>query len=316
MTLATLLNRIEGMRTAIKLNKSNQPVATGETLSSSTVRQYRDGMRLIAETTGCDSSPDFIACLRDTATVYRKLRNRYSKDASIKKSFGVITSVAKYIPEFKAALGDSAHAFYRGEMILNIKSAEAAATAATETQSVIPINTIRAKLADIEQRFGAVSNKHLEALLQVELIGIRDDLGDISVVANQKEAASLGAANYYIPRTRTLVIRKYKTSNVPGYKPYRFVLPVRTGKLVAESLKRAPRGKLFPALVGRRVAKTFQDAGLDGVTVNTIRHSRITDLLNAAGGPSEANVTRVAEAHKHSKAMTLRYYRGGPPADD
>lgn len=315
-SLQDVLRSIEGIRGKQQLLPSGRPAknkdGSAKKLADSTVKQYADGMRIIAHTVGCADKDNFIACLKDTEKVLGKLRERYPKKVSLKKALGVIVSVAKYIPDFKKVLGAEAHDFYRNEMIGSIKAAEKDAVERTESDSAIPIDTIKVKLKDIANKFGKASEKYLEAKLQVELTGIRDDLGNITIVESERKAKQTGVDNYYVPRTRKLVIKKFKTSK--EHPPYEFTLNAANAKLISDSLRKNRRTTLFPMRVGRRVTKTFADAGLPGVGVNSIRHSWITKLLG--NNPSEANVNRIAAKFKHSPTMTLRYFRNGEQSND
>eukprot|EP00873_Tetraselmis_striata_P006189 jgi/Tetstr1/426453/TSEL_016754.t1 len=174
LTLSRLLELIADLEGKPQLTAAGRPVLGGpqrqpRLLRETTVKQYKDGMRLLGGTTGCADAPDFVACLRDTAMVY--------------------------IPAFEAALGAEALEVYRTGMIEAIRAAEAEAIAATETASVVPITGIKRKLKDIAERFGSTSQDALAARLQVELVGIRDDLGGVRVVKSEREAKRLKLDN-------------------------------------------------------------------------------------------------------------------------
>eukprot|EP00873_Tetraselmis_striata_P027981 jgi/Tetstr1/448245/TSEL_035533.t1 len=205
-------------------------------------------------------------------------------DSSVDQYKRGVRAIAEIAAE---TLGQEAHDAYHEAMVGSIVKAETQAIIDTETQTVEPLDEIKKGLDEIGNKFGKQSDRYLEAKLQK------------------------GIKNFYVPQTRKLVIAEFKTAK--SYPPYEFKLSAENADLVADSLKRKPRKKLFPARVGRRVAAAFEDVGLD-VGVNTIRHSWITTLIGS--NPSEANVRRVAAKFKHKAVMSLRYFRGAPPSEE
>jgi hypothetical protein len=309
MSLRDVMTMIEGITGKQQITPLGKPAkkkdGTAKMLLDSAVKQYGGGMRLIGEITGCGDKDDFVACLRDTDMVIAKLRKRYPKDSILKKSLGVLTASAKYLPDFRRALGEDAHQVYRDNMVLAIKAAEAESIEQTESRSIIPIDRIKSALADVRKKF-VEGPKFIEAMLQVQHAGIRDDLGDISVVESERKAKQQDSENYYVPRTKRLVIRSFKTEN--EHSPYEFTLTSEQAKLIDASLAKNPRTKLFKRGVGTRVSRTFKTARHPQIGVNVIRHSWITNLLG--NNPSEANIRKIAERFKHSPTMTTRYFRG------
>eukprot|EP00873_Tetraselmis_striata_P001697 jgi/Tetstr1/421961/TSEL_012860.t1 len=253
---------------------AKKPDGSPKIISDSSVDQYKRGVRAIAEIAACGAREDFGKCLRDHEAVIGKVRDRYPKENSFKTIIGSIVSTAKYIKPFRDTLGQEAHDAYHEAMVGSIVKAETHAIIDTETQTVEPLDEIKKGLDEIGNKFGKQSDRYLEAKLQ-------------------------------------LVIAEFKTAK--SYPPYEFKLSRENADLVADSLERKPRKKLFPARVGRRVAAAFEDVGLD-VGVNAIRHSWITTLIGS--NPSEANVRRVAAKFKHKPVMSLRYFRGAPPSEE
>ena len=320
MTLVELLQKIEGLRGAVQLTPSGRPAVdkngSQKRLADNTVEQMRRGMRLLAEVTGCSERQDFVSCLRNTGEATRRLRAKYPRDVTYKTKLGSIVSAAKYIPEFKEALGPEAWEYYRTAMIESIRAAEEEAIAATDTATVIPISRIQAKVPAIAAEFGPTSLEHIAARLQaVELIGIRDDLTLLRAVRSESEARSGGIQNFIVPSSGKIAISKYKTSKT-HLEPYVFTLSREAADIVRRSLREKPREFLLNrSRGGVMVTKAFDKVGMPGIGVNTIRHSAITDLLRR-GGPGAANIRRVAKMFRHSEAMTTRYVRGELPTGD
>eukprot|EP00873_Tetraselmis_striata_P022521 jgi/Tetstr1/442785/TSEL_030869.t1 len=286
-TVQDILAKVDAIRGKQMIGRNGKPAkkpdGSPKIISDSSVDQYKRGVRAIAEIAACGAGEDFGKCLRDHEAVIAKVRDRYPKENSFKTIIGSIVSTAKYIKPFRDTLGQEAHDAYHEAMGLD----------------------------EIGNKFGKQSDRYLEANLQVDLAGIRDDLSSVAIVQSERTAQQKGIKNFYVPQTRKLVIAEFKTAK--SYPPYEFKLSAQNADLVADSLKRKPRKKLFPARVGRRVAAAFEDVGLD-VGVNTIRHSWITTLIGS--NPSEANVRRVAAKFKHKPVMSLRYFRGAPPSEE
>ena len=314
--LGDVRTRISMLEGEPKLDKNGEVVRKNgviQNIEGSTVKQMRDKIDLIARTIGCaGASDDLVECLKDTDKAIAKMRERWPKDVSFKTAVGNIVSIAKYIPGFRQALGAAPLKKYRDLMLGAIKTSTDEATARTETKSVVPIKSIRAKAKEVAKKFGEASLEAIATNLQSNLVGLRDNLSGVSIAKSARDAKSRGLVNYYVPRTKSLVITKFKTSK--DHEPYRFTLNESIAKAIAKSLKENPREYLIAKTgVGKMVKKAFEKVGFDGVGVNEVRHSQITDLLKK--NPSEANVKRVAEQFKHSPMMTLRYYRGEDPND-
>eukprot|EP00873_Tetraselmis_striata_P045981 jgi/Tetstr1/466245/TSEL_010801.t1 len=269
-TVQDILAKVDAIRGKQMIGRNGKPAkkpdGSPKIISDSSVDQYKRGVRAIAEIAACEAREDF------------------GKDT----------------------LGQEAHDAYHEAMVGSIVKAETQAIIDTETQTVEPLDEIKKGLDEIGNKFGKQSDRYLEAKLQVDLAGIRDDLSSVAIVQSERTAQQKGIKNFYVPQTRKLVIAEFKTAK--SYPPYEFKLSTENANLVADSLKRKPRKKLFPARVGRRV-----DVGVD-VGVNTIRHSWITTLIGS--NPSEANVRRVAAKFKHKPVMSLRYFRGAPPSEE
>eukprot|EP00873_Tetraselmis_striata_P027956 jgi/Tetstr1/448220/TSEL_035508.t1 len=314
-TVQDILAKVDAIRGKQMIGRNGKPAkkpdGSPKNISDSSVDQYKRGVRAIAEIAACEAREDFGKCLRDHEAVIGKVRDRYPKENSFKTIIGSIVSTAKYIKPFRDTLGQEAHDAYHEAMVGSIVKAETQAIIDTETQTVEPLDEIKKGLDEIGNKFGKQSDRYLEAKLQVDLAGIRDDLSSVAIVQSERTAQQKGIKNFYVPQTRKLVIAEFKTAK--SYPPYEFKLSAENADLVADSLKRKPRKNLFPARVGRRVAAAFEDVGLD-VGVNTIRHSWITTLIGS--NPSEANVRRVAAKFKHKPVMSLRYFRGAPPSEE
>jgi len=309
MTIATLADKIKGLVGEPRL-KPNGDVARKDgkvlTLSEKTVDDYVSKLDFIARLIACSGDKDFAGCLRDYKSVIPKLRANWSNVNSLKAQFNVIVAAAKYIPEFKEGLGD-AFDVYRGDMMIELKKSEKKTVEDTDTKTVTAIKTIRDKAKVVAKKFGDSSIEALATHLQSHLIGLRDNLSGVRVVKSAAEAKRGGIPNYYVPRSKKLVITKFKTSN--HFPAYDLKIADSIAKRIATSLKENPRDFLIREKgVGDYVKRTFAKVGLDGIGVNEIRHSQISSMLRA--NPGAAAVARVASQFKHSPEMTLKYYRG------
>jgi hypothetical protein len=96
-------------------------------------------------------------------------------------------------------------------------------------------------------------------------------------------------------------------------EPYKFTLSKESADLIKSSLRQEkPREFLFgKKRAGQIVHGAFKAVGLNGIGVNTLRHSQITNLLKPEnGGPGATNVNRIAKQFRHSGQLTLRYVAG------
>ena len=133
------------------------------------------------------------------------------------------------------------------------------------------------------------------------------------VVDSEAEAERRRLQKYYVPATRRLVIKRFKTSKL--YPPYDFTLNAPVAKLLDASLRRDPRPYLLHKTgESARVSALFQEAGLGKLGVREIRRSHITARMRR--NPGAKGLEAVAAEFKHSPEMTTRYYRGGDVRGD
>ena len=305
LTVDSIAKDIAGLGgRVVKLMADGQQHKQGHILGVSTASQYAGSFRRIARLVGLSAHDDPMPVLRDHARVSAAiLDGRQGKANTLKSDFNIFVSAAKYLPSFKEALGPEALAAYNGDMHLTLATSkrQEVERTASDAAAIPSIQTIRDKVIDIKIKFAPTDKRYIAALLQSSVVGLRDNLGDVKL---DDESAD----RFYIPSTRRLVIKRFKTAHL-GFEPYDVTLSNEVGDAVDAYLAKHPRQKtlLGGGKLGPTISSTFKAVGLN-VGVNTIRHAMETDMLTR-GGASAANVEQVARQFKHGPEMALRYFR-------
>jgi hypothetical protein len=305
LTVDSIAKDIAGLGgRVVKLMADGQQHKEGHILGVSTASQYAGSFRRIARLVGLSAHDDPMPVLRDHARVSAAIVDgRAGKVNTLKSDFNILVSAAKYLPSFKEALGPEALASYNGDMHLNLATSkrQEVERTASDAAAIPSIQTIRDKVIDIKIKFAPTDKRYIAALLQSSVVGLRDNLGDVKL---DDESAD----RFYIPSTRRLVIKRFKTAHL-GFEPYDVTLSNEVGDAVDAYLAKHPRQKtlLGGGKLGPTISSTFKAVGLK-VGVMTIRHAMETDMLTR-GGASAANVEQVARQFKHGPEMALRYFR-------
>eukprot|EP00873_Tetraselmis_striata_P013929 jgi/Tetstr1/434193/TSEL_023304.t1 len=305
MTLEEIIAKIEALTGRRQINAHG--VTTAKTLSQTTINNYITTMRRVVKVVMKCSPNDLVKCLREGDKVVRAIESRYTNSSTKRDYFNRIYSPSKYIPEYKAAIGEEALAKYHARMLVHAKKVGEETTQRTVTGTVLDISVIKSRVPAVKEKFGAASAEYIAALLQTNLWGLRAELGTVKVINRESQARTY--PNYYLRPEGKLVVRKFKTMQQFPDKPYTFPLNESLKRQVEASLVARPRAYL---LMGKSVDNTgaILKKGL-GVAVNDIRHSRISDMLKTEdpNNYSLAKVQRVADCHRHSLATTLSYWR-------
>ena len=249
-----------------------------------------------------------LPCLGDASKIVGAIEKAYTSVNSRKTYLNLLVAPTKYIPELKEAVGDQLEAI-RSRMMEHIAASDAQTVRKSAEGTVEALESIKARIPSVRDKYGAGSIEYLAALLQTNVVGLRGELGTVQVVKGPRSKLD----NYYSRETGVLYISDFKTKD--KFPPYKIKLPEGLMEEIEVSLDAKKRRflmgktKLASSAYGLIVKKAL------GVNVMDIRHSMITKLLDERG-PSAASVEGVAAMFKHSPAMTTRYYRGGRPADD
>eukprot|EP00873_Tetraselmis_striata_P006677 jgi/Tetstr1/426941/TSEL_017154.t1 len=192
--------------------------------------------------------------------------SRYTNSSTKRDYFNRIYSPSKYIPEYKAAIGEEALAKYHARMLVHAKKVGEETTQRTVTGTVLDISVIKSRVPAVKEKFGAASAECIAALLQTNLWGLRAELGTVKVINRESQARTY--PNYYLRPEGKLVVRKFKTMQQFPDKPYTFPLNESLKRQVEASLVARPRAYL---LMGKSVDNTgaILKKGL-GVAVNDI----------------------------------------------
>eukprot|EP00873_Tetraselmis_striata_P021325 jgi/Tetstr1/441589/TSEL_029817.t1 len=305
MTLEEIIAKIEALTGRRQINAHG--VTTAKTLSQTTIDNYITTMRRVVKVVMKCSPNDLVKCLREGDKVVRAIESRYTNSSTKRDYFNRIYSPSKYIPEYKAAIGEEALAKYHARMLVHAKKVGEETTQRTVTGTVLDISVIKSRVPADKEKFGAASAEYIAALLQTNLWGLRAELGTVKIINRESQARTY--PNYYLRPEGKLVVRKFKTMQQFPDKPYTFPLNESLKRQVEASLVARPRAFV---LMRKSVDNTgaILKKGL-GVAVNDIRHSRISDMLKTEdpNNYSLAKVQRVADCHRHSLATTLSYWR-------
>eukprot|EP00873_Tetraselmis_striata_P003975 jgi/Tetstr1/424239/TSEL_001432.t1 len=93
-----------------------------------------------------------------------------------------IFSPSKYIPEYKAAIGDEALAKYHARMLVHAEATGGQTAERTVSETVLDISVIKSRLPAVKEKFGTASAEYIAALLQTNLWGLRAELGTVKVI--------------------------------------------------------------------------------------------------------------------------------------
>eukprot|EP00873_Tetraselmis_striata_P018093 jgi/Tetstr1/438357/TSEL_026924.t1 len=305
MTLEEIIAKIEALTGRRQVNAHG--VTTAKTLSQTTINNYITTMRCVVKVVMKCSPNDLVKCLREGDKVVRAIESRYTNSSTKRDYFNRIYSPNKYIPEYKAAIGEDALAKYHARMLVHARKVGEETTQRAVTGTVLDISVIKLRVPAVKEKFGAASAEYIAALLQTNLWGLRAELGTVKVI--NRESQSRTYPNYYLSPEGKLVVRKFKTMQQFPDKPYTFPLNESVKRQVEASLAARPRGYLLKQTSVDNTGAILKK-GL-GVAVNDIRHSRISDMLKTEdpNNYSLAKVQRVADCHRHSLATTLSYWR-------
>jgi hypothetical protein len=282
----------------------------GKTLADRTAALYASGFERLAKLLDCDMD-NLAACLNDAQKVADVIEREFSNPSTRKTYFNYLVAPTKYIPELKEAIGTQLAAIQQ-RMQLHIRAAEARAEGAVETAPVPALDSIKARVPAVKQRFGAESGEYLAALLQTSLKGLRGELGSVRVV--RTERAGQRYKNFFVRPTGKLVIKDFKTKN--SFPPYNFSLPAGLREEIEVSLRASPRSYLIKAtkMSGSEYGALLKAAL--GAGVNDVRHSMVSHLLRQPEYASPRAREELANAFKHSTAMQARYWRDNVVQDD
>jgi len=316
LTADKLLKMIEQLAGKPQLQKDGKTPKTtlnGELriLSTQTVRNYAAHIRRIIREIGCEND---LTCFKDAERVIESVGMRgdsaptsYNTQAAV---MCAIKSITKYIPDFKAIVGDDALRIYTEELerLNRILVADRIERTERESESVPDISDLRDAVKSIEKKFGSASREYLAAYLHTQLPGLRDDLIGIRIHPDRESARSAPPEeNLYIRGNGEIHIRSFKTRYL--YPPYLFRLTKAQKDVVERSIQDNPRDTLLGNTTNSRVIrKAFRAVGfIDKVTPMVIRHSMETDMLG--DNPSAKNINRVAKLFRHSPEEATMYIR-------
>ncbi len=225
--------------------------------------------------------------------------------------------------EFQEYIGAANHAAYDKAMKAENEKKKRAVEDKTENGSVTAMADIKAGLEEIKNLKGEDSNIYLTCLLQVSVVGLRNNLGGTEVITKDTKRVDK-LEKWYNKDSGKLYIAKFKTGDKfqpylvhfkPG-DPVRQAIDKRLARKKKEAIKRNPlKPAIDPYLISRSseyvrktVREAFKAVGLPGVNISEIRHSSESELIDQ-NPTSLPHLNKVAEMFKHSKDTSGTYYR-------
>jgi hypothetical protein len=147
---------------------------------------------------------------------------------------------------------------------------EVSAQKTTSTDYALPSYELLLKLLPkVKEKSGAKSTTYLACLLQVKLLGLRDDLDAMEILSSDGDETA--KRNRYNRKTGRLFIPVFKTMRARGSMPYDFTLATSLKHAVDEPLSGSSRKWLVgigmssagrPNPVGPKIRDAFAKAGL------------------------------------------------------
>lgn len=314
ITLAGLLEKISLLEGKALKNKEGASVRsrTGgrpRKIKANTVTGTKSQLKGLVRDAKIDTGRGFMAGMRDWRRVIQEVRAMRWKIHTLKSRFSAVISAAKYVPEFKGALGEEAYEQYHRAMMDAIKEGEDDSRTRTESaaHAIMPLSRMRELVASMKGRVTPL--EYISAFLQVHVYGFRDNLGSVELVKTKAEGMRRKLDKFYGTEDGALHVAVFKTDD--QFPPYDFKVSDAVKRAVDDYLK-TKAGIEYLAGKGPRgptVKRAFFKVGAE-VNILKIRHAQVVEMVGA--GPtaaSEANINRVAAVFKHSPEMTSRYIR-------
>ena len=302
LTYDQMITRINSL-TGTDALKSDGSTSRGHSIAPKSLSDWKRNMTTIMNHLACDKG-SVSACFGvDKAQAnIDKIKEKYPKYNTLKTMYSAIVSTAKYIPEFKAAIGVQAFDMYKEAMHEASRKAQEEHVEKTGEETVPDIEELKKKVIEIPQDTEA----YLSSWLQINLTGLRNDLGSVRVLDHDNDKKT----NWYNSRTGRLVINKFKTSKY--FDPYKFQLPKEIQTLIKTLISK--RKSRTDMLVSRKDNNSAVKAAFKklkypkNITANTIRHSQISKKIQQSGA-TLATVRANSKVFKHDVSTDLSYSR-------
>lgn len=273
---------------------------------------------------------------RLAAPELKKLTQTYSK------KLGHISTTFSAWKVFRDALGTRVHHAYQIPLNVAIQAdKEVQSNKATSDLHAVPsYEMLQSYIPKIKEKFGETSPTYVAAYLQVNLLGLRDNLGGIEVLDRDGPVYKPGEgdesrSDWYNKESGRLYIAHFKTDKSRYGRPYDFKLPTALRNLVNKSLESDGRKFLVgigrkidgtPSPAGRLVKKAFKSAGLTfkqlnqgrlidtSVTPVDVRHAQVTwkhkDMMRKNPSLTAQQISdKIAGFFNHSSDINIGYLR-------
>ena len=272
-------------------------------LSHSSTVAYINRMRKLVSLTDGE--------LKDSKVVIKKV-NEFSSKANIRKDlFSTILAIAKRSSKFHSYIGTKAIDEYTKAFKEELTKSKDDVVVKTASHEIPSMDSIRAALPKIKDRFGETSLTYITCLLQASIKGLRNDLGGVHV----RSTDGPDSGKWYNRRSGRIFISNFKTSRT--FPPYNIVLDkafrvaVNTYLDAKDSKYLVSKNEDGPRQV---VEKGFRAVGMK-VGVSTIRQSMISELLMLKPY-NKVWENEVAAMFKHSPDTMRGYYRPTGSSDE
>lgn len=326
----------------LRLAQANQKSAAQRKLDATTLREP-DPAATAKLDMGDDEDEDG-PLLSSMPKILPKERNAILANVGpvYANKLGSIAATFRIWSRFRDSIGQAALVQYRtsseGFLPALEHNAQVSTRKTTSDAHAIPSYELLLKfLPKIKEKLGN-STAYLAALLQVKLLGLRDDLGAVEILTGdgpEYDPKSGVRQNWYSRSTGRLYIPLFKTMRARGSKPYDFTLTPSLRHAVDDSLLNSKRKWLVgiglsaagkPNPVGPKIRDAFAKAGLqyrmmhNGKSVLTsakpvdIRHAQVVyyhrRLIKKNPGISPAVVAdEIAQFFRHSRGVNVNYLR-------
>lgn len=282
------------------------------TYKSTTKKLYKS--RFVQILTWADGdSKDVVKSLRNIKRVENRLLKHTKQPKDHLNVISTMCNKKNMLPSFCKAMGAKLIKQYTDRMSFYLKKGTIQSID-RGSDDVINYNKIKDALTTIEKESKNSQDHLIIALYNYN--AWRDDIGHIVIWKAQGSPPDDGK-NYYHKRQNTIYLRDYKTSRKYGEK--RFKLTTYTKNIINAQIQNnpdkiylvsKPDGSMYAqGKISAIVTKAFKAAGLDGITINTIRHSKVTSIWSKKTSTSKQKIDLADRMMHELETAKLIYER-------
>ncbi len=264
--------------------RGNKEVYPNGIYTTSTIKLYTKRFKNIITFLKGNDESDLKKLFKDSKKVLNIIKKNVNAN-EYKDYLNCISTLcnpqAKHLlPEYCEVL-DKQVVEFKKNMKLKLDESNAENLTNTKHKDIVNFNDIEKAKQTIKQK---QPNSFDHLLIEMYVFNaFRDDLSNVRII-KKKEKVPKEKNNYYDVNTSNLILRDYKTSSKFGEKRYKLPNPIV--KIIDYQMKKEPNKKyLFEksnntpyAKLSSKVTSAFEEADLDNISINVIRHSRVAKL--------------------------------------